>query len=255
MSKYDEYHEYVGSVVKQNNIEFESFKSNEKYNGTLEHVSFELGKEYLKHIEQQFPEIKYEDIKEFVILNDKYGDPSKNMFLTSNNKVLYCSPTNMRYIYHALLILTEFKKTNNESIIELGAGYAGLFLAINLFSKKLNIYIKSYNIIELPNVCEFIIQYLTLHKDIISIPVILHKSTTYGKEIFGEKQFFISNFCFTGLDTTERDKYIEHLFPKLTNGLIIGQYIQNILNKTIRTEEETPQTAPNYIGKNYHVYF
>ena len=59
----------------------------------LEHVSKEIGAQYLKQVEDRFSNITFEQLKAFVILNDKYGSPTKAIFTTKSSKLLYCSPS------------------------------------------------------------------------------------------------------------------------------------------------------------------
>ena len=133
---YKMYMNYLNFIrtINKNNIHNINFKSNEKYNSILEHVSIEQGIEYLNLIKIEFEYITYENIIGFVNINDKYGFPSKyNFEYTPNHEMIHASPTSLRYIYHSLIILNHFKKTNLTSIVEIGCGYGGLFLAICYF--------------------------------------------------------------------------------------------------------------------------
>jgi len=67
----------------------------------LEHVSKEQGHEYnmlINEIIKLFPEITIENIKAFAEINDKYGYPQKYSFSLSDNSIVSCSPTSLRYI-------------------------------------------------------------------------------------------------------------------------------------------------------------
>jgi len=194
-------------------------------------------------------------------LNDKYGNPKKETFMYNDIKII-CSPTSLRYILHSLIILKYIKYTNLKKIVEVGCGYGGLFLAINYFSKLLNIEIEKYYFIDLPEICDLIKSYLELHNNNITIKYSAHSSYNYGIDIDDNELFFISNYCFTEIDEIHRTNYIKNLFPKLANGFIIWQTIfhlpiknVNIIGKNIaRIDEEYPQTA-TISNKNYYVYF
>ena len=95
---------------KNDELSMSSFKSNMNYRGILEHVSKEYGEKYLKLIEKEFPLIEMENLFEFIEINDKYGGTQKEMF-TLNEMSIYCSPTSLRYIYHACLILSHLQTT------------------------------------------------------------------------------------------------------------------------------------------------
>ena len=257
---YNEYKNYVKDVI--NNLT--DFKNNIKYNDILEHVSEEQGSEYVNYIEiflkETFTQISFDNINDYLLLNDKYGNPKKYSYTIFDNTIL-CSPSSLRYIYHSLIILKYIKYTNSKKIVEVGCGYGGLFLAINHFSKILDILIDKYYLIDLPIICHVIKSYLEQYSD-INISYILKSAYSYGEDIDDNELFFISNYCFTEINKQHRDSYILKLFPKLNNGFIIWQTVFglpiqniNIIGKHIKkVVEETPQTA-SVTNKNYFVYF
>jgi hypothetical protein len=242
-----------------------NFKNNPQYNAILEHVSDEQGREYIliiqKMVCEDFPEITFENINEYLLLNDKYGSPVKNDFIYID-KSISCSPTSLRYVLHSLLVLKYIKYTKLEKIVEVGCGYGGLFLAINHFSKILNINIEKYYFIDLPEICNLIQEYISLYKDNINIDYSINSAYNYGKDINDDNLFFISNYCFTEIDDIHRNNYIQYLLPKTKNGFIIWQTIfklkiqdVDIIEKEItKIIEEYPQTA-TIDKKNYYVYF
>ena len=260
---YNSYQKEVNDLILSDNIL--NFKTNKEYNGILEHVSFEQGNEYIyliqKTISEDFSEITFDNINEYLLLNDSYGSPVKKNFIYNNTPIV-CSPTSLRYILHALLILKYLKHTDLKKIVEVGCGYGGLFLAIDHFSKILNIQIHNYYFIDLPEITKLIEKYLLIHKQKININYSIHSSCNYGEDIDDNNLFFISNYCFTEIDAEHRIKYIDSLFPKIKNGFIIWQTIfnvpiqsVNIIGKDItKIIEEYPQTA-TINNKNYYVYF
>jgi len=157
---YSNYTEYLKTI---NNVAQSNFKSNPIYIDMLDHVSFDLGCEYLKLIETEFPYITKEQIIEFLNINDKYGNPVKYNF---NNDKINGNATSIRYIYHALLILNYYKNINSTEIVELGCGYGGLFLALCFYSKILNIKINKYYFIDFPEACNLIKNYISLNKNV-----------------------------------------------------------------------------------------
>ena len=167
------YNNYIDYIKNINDIKNENFKSNPVYNDILEHVSYELGLKYLQLIQFEFNDISTENIIEFLQVNDKYGIPNKYVYTFKNNKI-NCSPTSIRYIYHSLLILSNYRNTECKNIVEVGCGYGGLCLAINYFSKILNININNYNIIDLPDTCNLITKYLDINNSYIYTKMIIH---------------------------------------------------------------------------------
>jgi len=255
------YSEYVNSVINILQKDELNFKNNSSYNCILEHVSYGLGQKYFDIIITVLTEMKtvtFEDVIQFLLKNDKFGNPKKYTY-KYNNKLFTCSPTSLRYVLHALLILNYDSK--NKSIVEVGCGYGGLFLAINHFSKLLNIEINHYYFIDLPEIGSLIKKYIDLQSD-IHINYSLHSSNDYGSDINESDLFFISNYCFTEIDEIHRNNYIQQLFPKVRNGFIVWQTIFNVpiqsvsmLNQKETIKEEYPQTSPDEKYKNYYVYF
>ena len=101
---YNNYYNYVKSIIDNNDLS--SFKSNKYYNAILEHVSKDLGYEYIKLLRNEF-NLSDADIIDFCNLNDKIGTPHLcNVF------ELNVSPSSLRYIYHSHLILSYMKALN-----------------------------------------------------------------------------------------------------------------------------------------------
>lgn len=257
---YDSYLRYVETITFDN-INQSNFKNNSEYNGILEHVSREQGLNYLNLINREFSDITFEQILDFSIINDRYGQPKKELYITLNNKEIYASATSIRYVYHALLILKHYKDNTSTEIVEVGCGYGGLFLAICFFSRLLDIKIDKYYFIDLPQVCNLINNYLLINKDNIYINYEIHSSNNYVNKISNNNLFFISNYCFTEINEEYRNNYIKYLLPNVSCGFIVWQTVFgfNIENahklfKVKNITEELPQTA-SIQHKNYFVYF
>lgn len=262
MANFDNYTKYITDLLKTD-LKDSSFKSAQEYNEVLENLSKVLGTEYLKQIETEFPEITFDDMKEFINLNNKCGQAQKSIFTTSNMKILYCSPSALRYIYHSLKIIHHIKNSNSKKVVEIGGGYGGLYLAINIFAPKLNVTIDKYYIIDLPVVTELIKRYIALHMDVLSIPLEIYSNNNYINFIKDNNLFLISNYCFTAIDHNERLDYINKLLPLVSNGFITWQTCFGLdifscrrifKSKMLKIKEETPQTAQEHI-KNYYVTF
>lgn len=270
MSK--EYCEYLSNLATtcadtNKTMASAGFKCNQIYQSTLEHLSKELGIQYLRQLEIEYPEISYDLIKAFVNINDKYGSPIKAIFTmnTENTqKLLYCSPTSLRYTYHALKILHYFKETGQTEIIELGVGYGGLFLAINFFSNILNVSIEKYIMIDLPEVEALVQSYLEANSEHIQIPWVTATKDDYLEKLSDKTDyFFISNYCLSFVSKDIRNNYVNDLLSKCEHGFITWQTsfgvqeveIEHTIQKAVlNTIEETPQTGPTH-AKNLYVIF
>jgi hypothetical protein len=243
---YQKYTDYVDSVIKSGDIS--NFKTHPDYMYMLEHCAESIGKDCFRELLNK-TKIVLKDIVEFCNLNDSIGRDSYNK--------LYLTPSSLRYIYQAHLILSHFKRIsqNNEiSIVEIGGGYGGLFLAINYFNKYYDVRIKEYNIIDLPRITE--LQSLYLSKFITEIPIKFHSSDTYGSDI--EKKtplYLISNYCFSEIGSSHREKYIDVLFKKLDHGFITWNKIP-IYDFGFKATvlPEFPYSS-GVLGRNFYVYF
>lgn len=234
------YTNYQKAILEclQNPEGFENFKHHPEYIDMLEHVSPKLGLLYLKYTCMEFP-ILFEEILGFCELNDKIGNAIKYEY----NSELKCSPTSIRYIYQAHLILKHIQSLQLETvnIVEVGCGYGGLCLAINYFSNKFNININQYNLIDLEE--PSLLQKLYLDKHNLLFPCNFYDAKNYGKEITNENLYFISNYCFTEIDSTHQKLYIKHLLPKCNHGFLVWNSIEYYdIGKEVKIEEERPQT-------------
>ena len=146
MADYTTYANYVSSICDSGNIS--GFRVHPSYTYMLEHVSEEVGAQYLDAI-LSFSSITEKEIIEFCAKNDVVGDPAKYVY---DNMCV--SPTSLRYIFQAHLVLTHMKATSQLNIdaVELGGGYGGLCLALFHFAPKYDIHIKSYKICDLPDI-------------------------------------------------------------------------------------------------------
>ena len=195
---YESYLNFIMNALSNEKL-YSQFKSNNDYRGILEHVSQNQGQQYYELIKNEF-NITNESIIDFVNLNDRLGCPIK---YNINN--IICSPTSLRYIYHALIILKYIKSLNlnNLNIVEIGGGYGGLCLAINYFQKFFNLNITEYNIIDLDQALKLQQKYLLNFND-IKFNINYISSSTYGKDLLLNNYFLISNYCYS--EITEENK-------------------------------------------------
>jgi hypothetical protein len=242
---YNNYCNLIENIIKSENLEY--FKSHHEYTGILEHVDEEQGKDYLNLIKDEF-KLNYEDIIDYINLNDKIGSPTKKKI-----ENILCSPTSLRYIYHANLILKNIRNLNlnDINIVEVGCGYGGLCLAISIFANKYSIKINNYNLIDLKPVIELQKLYLSNFK--LPFNTIFHDSNTFGSNIEHNDLYLISNYCYSEIDISLRRKYSNILFPKVSHGFIAWndlKYIELIRDDQI-VEDERPCTQ---VGNKYIIF-
>lgn len=233
-SQYSKYEDCISEYLENNSLD--NFKRNPEYTYMLEHVNRNQGQEYLELIRKT--DITQQEILDFSSKNDSVGNPIKETFGDFS-----CSPSSLRYIYQAYLIISHLKTFNKSvDIVEVGGGYGGLCLALCFFANKYSVNIESYTIIDLPVVIKF--QQLYLSTFSLKVPIDFIESTTYGSTISKSNLFLISNYCFSEISMEYQKKYIEHLFPKISHGFFSWNGIPVYdFGFKYSEEEENPKTG------------
>lgn len=226
----------------QNQLDINNFKRNIHYIDILEHVNDVQGTQYYKLIVKEIKLTK-DQIVEFCRLNDSIGNPMKYTI-----EGFECSPTSLRYLYHACLIV-KYMNTSDTKMIELGGGYGGLCLAIDYVAKIMNTKLLSYDIIDLDPAVELQKQYLSNFT--LQFPVYYHSSSTYGSNAVGD--FLVSNYCFSEISAQHQRKYMDILLPKISKGFMTWNHIPlfDFGKDFLKIQEEKPQTGSN----NLFIYF
>jgi hypothetical protein len=241
---YSIYTNFVQHIINTKDLSF--FKSHPNYTYMLEHVNEKQGYEYLSCIKNN-TSISINDILNFCELNDKQGNPTRVNF-----GFITTSPTSLRYIWHAHLILSYFKSFNKETydIVEVGGGYGGLCFAIHYFANQYNLKINSYTIIDLKEPSQ--LQKLYLENLPIQSTINFVDAINFGADVYNNNLFLISNYCFSEISDNYQKEYIKHLFPKVVHGFMAWNLIPTYdFGYQMRIEEEVPNTG----HLNKFVYF
>lgn len=235
------YQQYCNCISENLDLKIDDlgFKSDPRYIEILEHLSIKLGEEYLKLIESKYTLKNIDLFLATITENDKYGKPKKHNF----GKNIECSPSNLRYLYHALEILThinslELKKLN---ILEIGGGYGGLSLFIHrLVSLFPNINLQSYTIMDLENPTKLQKKYLTAHR-IESV-----NFYTADQNIQKREYYLISNYCLSEIEPQHFLQYTQNVVPMCIHGFLAwnnAHFIYRFSNSQ-NVEPEDPLTYP-----------
>ena len=238
------YIKYQKCVIEQNKllpIQW-SFKHQQDYIQILEHTTFNEGIKYLKLITDDFSTI-FNTNKQLLInlcnLNDYLGEPTKIYF----EEFCTCSPSNLRYIYHSLLILNHMAtlNLNTINIIEIGGGYGGLCFYIHKLSSLFNLTINSYTIFDLDDIIVLQKQYLQ-HFNITA-------NTTTLDHLYNLNQdsFLISNYSFSEFSSFVQHLYQDRIIPFCNHGFLVWNgelYVYEFTNcEFLLIENERPQTG------------
>jgi hypothetical protein len=244
---YERYARFVREICQIPDLSF--FKSRDEYTYMLEHVTPSEGKAYLDLILRVTP-ITEDMTSSFCKLNDSLGNPQKTDYSCG-----LVSPSNLRYIFQSHLILSHIEQVQeNEPVdlVELGGGYGGLCLALHFFAPLYKVNIRSYSIVDLPEI--IILQNLYLGILAPHLRVKFYESTRFGADIPVSRAFFVSNYAFSEIPMDLQKQYIKYLFPKISHGFITWNAIPVYeFGFPLQIREEQPQTSKN--EKNHYVTF
>jgi len=222
----------------------DSFKSHPDVTDMLEHVNPSLGEEYMAHL--QSTRLSMDLIRAYCQKNDRIGGGQKHSysFLTS--------PSNLRYLFQAHLICSHLRQLQKETveIVEVGCGYGGLFLAMEMVAPVYSVRISRYHLIDLPESSALQQWYLAAHD--YNTPTQFHPASTYGNAINSMDLFLISNYCFSEISEEHQKRYRRQLFPRVSHGFMAWNNIPTYdFGFPMKEEMEYPLTGP----MNRYVYF
>lgn len=238
----DIYLNFNDNLKDTDNI-YSYFKKQTFFKDILEHVSLQFGLEYKKLIEIEFNK-QIQEFDGLIKINDNIGDPHK--YLIDN---LHISPSNLRYIYHSLLIESKIKMWFNKKeikIVEIGGGYGGLCFYIKNIIKEYDI---NYTIVDLPNIIN--LQSRFLNDVQIDSRLISCFDLTDINETF---DIVISNYCLSEISIENRLYYLNNLINECKKEFYTwnSRSFEGLNLKKYYIEEERPQT--NYEGYNKYIY-
>lgn len=251
---YSDYRNLLGNLDTDESI-FSNFKSDSRFTDILEHVDKAFGDRYKECIASEFNE-KPSSFSDIITLNDSIGNPTKYDF-----DGISMSPTNLRYIYHSLLIKSKIERwfpgKKKIKILEIGGGYGGLCLYMNRICKDMEI---EYTIIDLPEPS-------MLQRKFLNAVGVLRARTVSMKDIdtiAAEKfDLVISNYCISEIGRKNQEEYFNKLIVNCDKKFFIWNYLTkskkffffdsmdiDFINKDdYLFEEERPKT-----GKNKFIY-
>ena len=199
-------------LASEDEAVFENFKANRIYNGILEHVSYELGKEYLQIAKRQSaPGFVEENLLGFQ-RNEFYGGGVKFYYSELQN---FLSPTTLRYIK----VLTDLDKLfgldNLGKVAEIGVGYGGQCRIIKSIKPELD-----YTLVDLPQVCNLSRRYLSNY----SLDNIHFVDGTSEFEPI-KADFCMSNYAYSELKREIQEGYFEKIIRNCSKGYITWNWM------------------------------
>lgn len=212
------YQNYVQALgtLKSNPAIFNTFKSNENFTEILEHITFEHGEQYKELIKSEFGR-DFHEFLDLIAINDAIGTPKKYMY-----EDVLMSPSNFRYIYHALLIGSKCEKwfsKNSLKIVEIGGGYGGLCFYLKNILKKYDI---TYTIIDLPE--PSLLQ--RTYADKINLSQVRTVSCFDIDSLSNEKfDLVISNYCVSEVSLENQKNYFDKIIKNCDKKFFVWNYL------------------------------
>lgn len=218
----DNIYPHFCDLASKNQLIFNTFRSNQNYTGILEHVTMSQGSEYLEIIKRDNINL-LNNINKFKT-SDLVGSPN-----TFNYEIGDISPTTIRYIKVLSDLIREFGDLSNLDIVEIGCGYGGQSkIIMDVFE------VKSYTLIDLPEVLELSKKYLE------SVGVDISKIYFKTMDMLETANYdlFISNYAFTECDKEVQLEYFNKVISKSKYGYITANFINDIFNLDYFTKDE-----------------
>jgi len=195
---------------------FSDFKRDRQFMETLEHVGQRVGGLYHDLVRTEF-NVDPSDYHDIIDLNDSIGNPVKYV---CGRKAM--SPTNLRYLYHALLIKRKCDKwfTNKRiRLLEIGGGYGGLCLFIKRIFKDYDI---EYTIIDLPESGVLQTRYLSAVGQSSTRIVSCFDLDSLSSERF---DLVVSNYCMSEISEDNKNQYFETLIRNCDKKFFVWNYL------------------------------
>lgn len=233
---YKKFDERVKAIV--NSKDLTNFKKDPEIQGMLEHVPKTITMQYVGILVK-----KNADYFTFCKMCDAIGGA---------DTVPYgVSATTLRYMHHAYLILEWAKECgmNELYIVEIGAGYGGLCLAIHHASTKFGVSVKSYTIFDLKHVCELQKLYLSKFKN---KPNVVYKDGENPEKVsYNKNNFLVSCYAFSEFDEKYQQLYLKNVFGCADHGFLAWNTPLIDIGKNCTIKDEEPTTAI----RNKHIFF
>lgn len=188
-------------------VVFANFKSYPAYKQILEHVTYDLGLEYLNIIKQKYPGLlsKLESFK----MNDMLGNPTMYTY-----DIGTFSPSTLRYIKVAGDLMSLLPNMNSMKIVEIGAGYGG---QCKILSDLISF--REYVIVDLP-------EPLALAKKYLEILNVKRVRFVTPEQLKAEEyDLAISNYAFSECNRTYQTEYLNKIIKNSRFGYMTMNYI------------------------------
>jgi hypothetical protein len=258
---YDAYRQVLASEAMRPPAEW-TFKGNPAYRRILEHVTTGQARLFIECARTEFatlwPAVSAV-LPEIAALNDSLGKPEQSWF---NEIGITCSPSNLRYLWHALVVLRQIDALEQERmhIVELGGGYGGLALYVRELAHFFKTEVRKYTIVDVPEA--IVIQSRTAEELGVPLHVVngldaddLHLVSVPAD---GMQRFFVSAYGFAEFGRPLQDWYADRLVRHCQHGLLVwneDRYWNNPVHQFIEAPLTIVPERPRIDRTNWFVSF
>jgi hypothetical protein len=243
-----------------------AFKRDARYQRILEHVTGPQAHEFLAVAQEaagnRWPAV-LAALPELVDANDGLGAPQREQF---DEAGVVCSPSNLRYLCHAVLLLTHLARLGlaRVRVYELGPGYGGLALYVHRLAPAFGPKVQSYALVDLPEPGALQAAYCRA----LGLPVRVVDGTDadaltacLGPDR-GAPRVLVSNYAFSEFDADTRAWYEARLVRKCAHGMMVWNFAEPLhghaekplggplypfTDATLTVEPERPCTGPGNV--------
>jgi hypothetical protein len=216
---------------------FQNFKRDQTYNLILEHSTYQQGQGCIKEIENAFGEDTVEFVQEAALANDSYGGAMRLSY-NIQGKEIQVSPSTLRYCKVASDIVSLFGDTSQMNICEIGAGYGGQCVVLDLLFG-----FKEYHMVDIEEASLLQKKYLN------TVGVKNHKQMTPNNldGLLENYDLIISNYAFSECKRGIQDLYMDKILSKSKHGYMIMNFVWDGIPgfENMMKEKEIRERIPN----------
>ena len=231
-------------IASEDNKVFKNFRNSSTYTSVLEHVSFELSKQYY----QALKNLNYSDeyIYSICKILDQPGNPNKIKVSSSIGEL---TGSSLRYLYTGLDIKNKLNLNKVTNVVEIGAGYGGQSVILDKILQ-----IENYFYIDLIEVNQLI------DKFVGNFDVNFNYTFKTLQDSFkfdAEFDLVISNYAFSELPRNLQNLALDKVINNSKNGYMIinSDGLENnfFLKKyDFHTVDELKKLIPNLLILKEH---
>jgi hypothetical protein len=237
MYQYRDWEDLAKSVASDDLVFAGAWKQSDALRGILEHVSPQLGAQFLARIAEKYPAI-LPLTAELCRTNDEIGQT----FCYDLGLSCPVGPTSVRYVFHACEVLSRAAELKAPAkIVEVGCGYGGLALIMSLLAPHFKVTIDAYCLYDLPQ--PQLLQQRYLAASAPRLPA-RFGSGDFGALLEGSGWILVSAYGIGEFSPDIADKYLAEIVPKTSGGFLVWNTPrQSPFLSTFSSEIEFPQTG------------